>query len=54
MSRTACSKRRKLGLPAYDSSPCITAAHCAALIAPVPESVSRSMRIASDGRRKRL
>jgi hypothetical protein len=54
MSFTAASKRPKLGLPAYDSSPIMMAAHCAALIAPVPESVSRSMTMRCDGRRKEV
>ena len=35
------------GEPAYDSSPCWTAAHWSRLIAPVPESVSRSMSTSS-------
>ncbi len=44
----------KLGEPAYDSSPRIIAAHCSVDIADVPESVSRSIRIASEATRKRL
>ena len=42
-SRTADSKRWNDGEPAYDSSPRMIAPHCSALIALVPESVSRSM-----------
>ena len=41
------SKRNQLRAPAYDSSPRIIAAHCSALIAPVPESVKRSMMTSS-------
>jgi hypothetical protein len=42
-SRTASRKMKKEGDPAYDSSPCCIAAHWSRLIAPVPESVSRSI-----------
>ncbi len=42
------------GLPAYDSSPCWTAAHWSRLIAPVPESVRRSTSTSSAWRLKRL
>jgi hypothetical protein len=41
-------------LPAYDSSPSIIAAHCREDIAPVPESVSRSIRTSSACSPKRL
>ena len=43
-SATRCS-RKKLSLPAYDSSPRISAAHCSVDMALVPESVSRSIRM---------
>jgi hypothetical protein len=56
--RQECScidiNRVNLGEPAYDSSPRIMAAHCSVDIAEVPESVRRSMRIASESTRKRL
>ncbi len=48
MSFTAASKRKKLGLPAYDSSPRMTPAHCSALMAAVPLSVSRSIITSSE------
>ncbi len=54
MSPTAASKRYHERLPAYDSSPRITAAHCSALIADVPLSVSRSMSTSSALSRKTL
>src|ERR1019366_4984900 len=54
MDCTESRKRVKLGEPAYDSSPRIKAAHCAVDMAPVPESVSRSIRISSDETRKRF
>ena len=38
-------RRKKLSLPAYDSSPRIIAAHCSVDMALVPESVSRSIRM---------
>ena len=46
-SRTASRKMKNEGEPAYDSSPCWMAAHWSRLIAPVPESVSRSMSTSS-------
>lgn len=51
---TASRKRNHEGLPAYDSSPATSAAHCSADMAPVPESVSRSMSTSCDGSRKTL
>ena len=42
-SWTAVLKISYDGEPAYDSSPCWIAAHWSRLIAPVPESVSRSI-----------
>ena len=53
-SWTTSRKRKKERLPAYDSSPCMIAPHCAADIAPVPESVRRSMSTSSARRRKTL
>jgi len=40
--------------PAYASSPRIIPAHCSELIAPVPESVRRSISTLADASRKRL
>ncbi len=51
---TASRKRNQDGLPAYDSSPRWMPAHCSALIAPVPESVRKSMRTSSEWRLNRL
>ena len=53
-SVTASRNRNQDGDPAYDSSPCWMAAHWSRLIAPVPESVSRSMSTSSARRAKRL
>jgi hypothetical protein len=53
-SDTTRCKRKKLSLPAYDSSPRISAAHCSVDMALVPESVSRSMRMLRAWMRKRL
>ena len=53
-SRTASSKRKNDLLPAYDSSPRIMPAHCSDDMAPVPESVSRSMITSSACRPNRL
>ena len=47
ISRTAASKRKNERPPAYDSSPRCMPAHCGEDIAPVPESVSRSMSTSS-------
>ena len=46
-SVTASRNANHDGEPAYDSSPCWMAAHWSRLIAPVPESVSRSIRTSS-------
>lgn len=51
---TASRNRRNEDAPAYDSSPLWIAAHCSADIAPVPESVSRSISTSSASSRKRL
>ena len=53
-SWTAARNVNQDGEPAYDSSPCWMAAHWSRLIAPVPESVSRSMRTSSAWRANRL
>ena len=53
-SCTAARKTYQEGEPAYDSSPCCMAAHWSRLIAPVPESVSRSTRTSSAWRLKRF
>src|SRR5450759_11558 len=53
-SLIAFSNRKKLLEPAYASSPRIIPAHCAELIAPVPESVGRSISTFADASRKRL
>ncbi len=46
-SCTTSRKRKNERLPAYDSSPCMSAPHCAADMAPVPESVRRSISTSS-------
>ncbi len=53
-SLTRSRKRYQDSAPAYDSSPLMMPAHCSDDIAPVPESVSRSMRISRAGMRKRF
>ncbi len=53
-SVTASRKWNHDGEPAYDSSPRCMPAHCSALMAPVPESVSRSMSTSSECRLNRL
>jgi hypothetical protein len=53
-SRTTRSNRKNDRLPAYDSSLLISAPHWADDIAPVPESVSRSIRTSSAGILKTL
>ena len=53
-SWTASRNANHDGEPAYDSSPCWIAAHWSRLIAPVPESVSRSMRTSSAWSANRL
>ena len=54
ISRIVAANRSNERAPAYDSSPCIMAAHCAWLIAPVPESVSRSIKTSAARRLKVL
>jgi hypothetical protein len=54
MRCTASRNLVKLGEPTYDSSPRIIAAHCSVDIANAPESVSRSIRIASEATRNKL
>ena len=54
---SSCTDSLKIvyeGEPAYDSSPCWIAAHWSRLIAPVPESVSRSISTCSARSWKRL
>src|SRR5690606_6317130 len=51
---TASSNLNHDGEPAYDSSPLCIPAHCSLDIAPVPESVSRSIRTSSLLSEKRL
>ncbi len=51
-SCTRSLKRNQERAPAYDSSPRMIPAHCSEDIAPVPESVSRSIRMSSAGIRK--
>ena len=53
-SSTTRFMRKKLSLPAYDSSPRIIAAHCSVDMALVPESVSRSIRMSRAWMRNRL
>ncbi len=53
-SCTAARNRYQDGEPAYDSSPRWMPAHWAADMAPVPESVSRSIRTSSEWRLKML
>ena len=53
-SWTAPRNSSQDGEPAYDSSPCWIAAHWSRLIAPVPESVSRSISTSRERRENRL
>ncbi len=50
--RAEFQRLKKLVAPAYDSSARMMPAHCSALMAPVPLSVSRSIRTSSAGMRK--